>query len=140
MLYSKVPVAPLVVAVTVKVEVPPLHNIGVALEVAPVILQSTPAITSMEEAAELSAVLSPATEVPAAHVVPLPKLILPTNEVGGAIVTPCTFNIITRLVAPGIASPLLHKRSCEPVLDKIDQPVGRPVCNAFAKNVTDTGT
>ena len=77
MLYSSVPVEPLVVADTDKEVVPPLHPIVPAMADAPVMLQGGAAITSIVEVAKSSAVLLPATEVPAAQVVPLPKFICP---------------------------------------------------------------
>jgi hypothetical protein len=100
----------------------------------------TPAITSIVDNAELSVVRSPATVVPAAQVVPLPKLIFPENVCAGVTVTPCAFNIIIRLVFTGIGSDELQIRNCVPVFDKMVHPVGKPNCCALPKNTTEAGT
>ena len=55
------------------------------------------------------------------------------------MVTPCTLRIIDDALVGGRINPLLHKRSCAPVLDKIVQPAGNPVCRLLAKNVTLAG-
>jgi hypothetical protein len=90
-LYSTAPVG-LVTLQLIIVE-SPLHIIVLAVAVTP---KLHPAKTSIVEVAELSVVRSPATEVPAAQLVPFPKFIFPANDCAGETVTPCAFSIIMR--------------------------------------------
>ena len=92
-------------AVAVMLVVPLLQAIGGAETLMP---NGQPGTTWIVEVAVLSAVLSPKTDVPAAQVVPLPKLIWPLKVWGPVTATPRTLSVITVVDWAGITNEVLQ--------------------------------
>ena len=116
MLYSNVPVEPLVVADTDKEVVPPLHPIVPAMADAPVMLQGGAAIICTVEVELLSEGESPIVAGPEADpgATPVENAIVPPTVEGPPIVLPCTTIRSVRLEFGGITSVPFEKRITPP--------------------------